>query len=45
MIMRDLGEREKAKAAFRAALEVDPFLENVKRALQELEKETAGQGI
>lgn len=45
MIMRDLGEREKAKAAFRAALEVDPFLENVKKALQELEKETAGQGI
>ncbi len=45
MIMRDIGQKEKAKAAFRAALDVDPFLENVKKALQDLEKETAGQGI
>lgn len=45
MIMRDIGQKEKAKVAFRAALDVDPFLENVKKALQQLEKETAGQGI
>lgn len=45
MIMRDIGQKEKAKVAFKAALDVDPYLENVKKALQDLDKETAGQGI
>jgi tetratricopeptide (TPR) repeat protein len=45
MIMRELGEKKKAIAAFREALAVDPYLENVKKALEELEKETAGQAI
>jgi len=45
MIMRELGEKEKAKVAFREALAIDPYLDNVKKVLDELEKETAGQAI
>jgi tetratricopeptide (TPR) repeat protein len=45
MIMRELGEKEKAIAAFREALTVDPYLDNVKKVLDELEKEAAGQAI
>jgi tetratricopeptide (TPR) repeat protein len=45
MIMRELGEKEKAITAFREALAVDPYLESVKKALEELEKENAGQAI
>ncbi len=45
MIMRELGEKEKAKMAFREALAIDPYLDNVKKVLDELEKETAGQAI
>jgi tetratricopeptide (TPR) repeat protein len=45
MIMRELGEKEKAIAAFREALAIDPFLESVRKALDELEKEAAGQPI
>ncbi|HET7715605.1 MAG TPA: hypothetical protein VFK86_08245 [Bauldia sp.] len=43
IIMRSLGEDEQAKAAFRAALEVDPHLENVREELDDLEAETAGE--
>jgi tetratricopeptide (TPR) repeat protein len=45
MIMRELGEKEKAIVAFREALVIDPYLENVRKALDELEKEAAGQAI
>jgi tetratricopeptide (TPR) repeat protein len=45
MIMRELGEKKKAITAFREALAVDPYLESVKKALEELEKENAGQAI
>jgi tetratricopeptide (TPR) repeat protein len=44
-IMRDIGERERAIAAYRRALEFDPHLDKVKEALQEIEKETAGRDI
>jgi tetratricopeptide (TPR) repeat protein len=45
MIMRELGQKEKAIAAFREALAVDPYLDSVKKALEDLEKEAAGQAI
>jgi tetratricopeptide (TPR) repeat protein len=45
MIMRSLGDNKGAMAAFRQALEVDPYLDNVREALQELEKEAAGRDI
>jgi len=45
MILRDIGQTDKAITVFREALAIDPYLENVKRALEELEKEAAGQGI
>jgi tetratricopeptide (TPR) repeat protein len=45
MIMRSLGDNKGAMAAFRQALEADPFLDNVREALQELEKEAAGRDI
>jgi tetratricopeptide (TPR) repeat protein len=44
-IMRDIGENDRAMAAYRRALEYDPHLENVRQALQEIEKETAGRDI
>ncbi len=44
MIMRDLGELEKAVTAFRLALEIDPNLEDVKVGLQLLE-DKLGKGI
>jgi tetratricopeptide (TPR) repeat protein len=45
MIMRELGEKEKAITAFREALAIDPYLDSVKKVLDELEKESAGQAI
>ena len=44
-IMRDIGENERAVTAYHQALEVDPHLDNVKEALDEIEKEGAGQDI
>jgi Flp pilus assembly protein TadD len=44
-IMRDIGENERAVTAYRQALQVDPHLENVKQALDEIEKEEAGEDI
>jgi tetratricopeptide (TPR) repeat protein len=43
IIFRSLGENEEAKAAFRAALEIDPHLKEVKDELDSLEAETAGR--
>ena len=42
-IMREIGEKERAIEAYRKALEVDPHLDNVKKALGDLEKEMAGR--
>jgi tetratricopeptide (TPR) repeat protein len=42
-IMRDIGESERAVTAYRRALDVDPHLDNVKEALDEIEKEEAGE--
>lgn len=39
MIMRDIGEPQKAVAAFRKALEIDPHLDDVKAGLDILEQE------
>jgi len=44
-IMRDLGENERAMSAYRRALEFDPYLDNVRQALDEIERESAGQDI
>ena len=43
IIFRSIGENERAKAAFRAALELDPHLENVREELKTLESETGGR--
>jgi tetratricopeptide (TPR) repeat protein len=43
IIMRSLGDDERAKAAYRQALEVDPHLDNVQKALDELEAATGGR--
>lgn len=43
IILRSLGENDRAKAAFRAALDIDPHLTNVKEELESLEAETAGE--
>jgi tetratricopeptide (TPR) repeat protein len=43
MIMRSLGEDDRAMAAFRQALEVDPHLDNVREELDALEAENAGR--
>jgi tetratricopeptide (TPR) repeat protein len=42
-IMRDIGESDRAVTAYRRALDVDPHLDNVKEALDEIEKEKAGE--
>jgi tetratricopeptide (TPR) repeat protein len=36
-IMRQLGEEQKAAAAYRRALEIDPYLDTVKQALDQLQ--------
>ncbi len=43
IMFRSLGEEERAKAAFRAALALDPHLTNVREELEALEAETAGK--
>lgn len=43
IIMRSIGEDERAKAAFREALALDPHLDNVRQELDSLEAETAGE--
>jgi tetratricopeptide (TPR) repeat protein len=44
-MMRELGDEKHAIAAYKQALAIDPYLDNVKKALGELEKKAAGQGI
>ncbi len=44
-ILRDLGENEQAMVAYRAALAIDPHMENVGKAIEELEDETRGTGL
>lgn len=43
IMMQSLGDEERAKAAFRAALDVDPHLENVREELDKLETDTRGR--
>jgi tetratricopeptide (TPR) repeat protein len=43
IIMRSLGDDDRAIAAFREALAVDPHLDNVREELDSLEAETAGR--
>jgi tetratricopeptide (TPR) repeat protein len=43
IIMRSIGDDERAKAAFREALAIDPHLQNVREELDSLEAETAGE--
>jgi tetratricopeptide (TPR) repeat protein len=42
-MLRSIGEDDRAIAAYKKALEIDPHLDDVKKALEELEKETAGR--
>ena len=44
-IMREIGDTDRAEIAFREALTVDPHLDSVKEALEEIEKEEGGRGI
>ena len=44
-MLRDLGEDKRAIDAYKRALAVDPYLDNVQKALDELEKKAAGQNI
>jgi tetratricopeptide (TPR) repeat protein len=44
-IMREIGDTDRAVTAFREALAVDPHLDNVKEALDEIDKEEAGREI
>ncbi|MCP4379879.1 MAG: hypothetical protein GY798_00360 [Hyphomicrobiales bacterium] len=45
MMLRALGEEERAITAFRAALAVNPHLEDVRDALDELETAKVGQSL
>lgn len=45
IIMRAIGDDERAKAAFRAALDIDPHLQNIRDELDDLEATTSGQDI
>lgn len=45
MIMRALGEDERAMTAYREALAVDPYLDNVQEALDELEAKDIGESL
>ncbi|MCP4379922.1 MAG: hypothetical protein GY798_00590 [Hyphomicrobiales bacterium] len=45
MILRALGEEERAITAFRSALAVNPHLEDVRDALDELETAKVGQSL
>lgn len=42
-ILRSVGEDDKAIVAYRQALELDPYLDAVKEALEELEKKAEGE--
>ena len=44
-ILRDLGETDQAIAAYRQALAIDPYMEHVGEAIEELENETRGIGL
>lgn len=43
MILRELDEDKRAIEVFRAALKLDPWLDSVKKALEELEAKQAGE--
>lgn len=43
IMFRAVGDDERAKAAFKAALDVDPHLDNVREELEQLEADTAGE--
>jgi tetratricopeptide (TPR) repeat protein len=45
MIMRDIGDDKRAIEAFKRALAVDPYLDNVKKALDDIEVDDAGKEI
>jgi tetratricopeptide (TPR) repeat protein len=45
MILREVGEEQKALAAYRQALEIDPYLPTVREALDDLENETGGDDL
>jgi len=45
LILRDIGQPQKALEAFQAALAVNPHLENAKKVVKELEEELAGDTI
>lgn len=44
-ILREIGDNDRAMIAFREALSLDPHLDNVKQALEEIEKEQGGKDI
>lgn len=44
-ILREHGEKNGALAAYRKLLEVHPFAEGAKKAVEDLEREVRGQGI
>lgn len=43
IMMRSIGEDDRAMAAFREALAIDPHLKNIREELDSLEAETAGE--
>jgi len=43
IMFQAVGDDERAKAAFKAALDVDPHLDNVREELDQLEADTAGE--
>lgn len=45
LILEETGRKDQAVAVFRRALALNPQLENVKKSLERLEKETAGDSI
>jgi len=44
-ILRELGDERRALAAYREALTLDPHMENVQEAIDELEKDGGGKDI
>lgn len=45
LIMEAIGDRQRAMIAYRRALAIDPHLDSVREALEEIEEEDAGRGI